>query len=249
MLGPDRILAAANFDFKDKRFLITGASGGIGLAAIKKLLEGGATIYSNSRRDLPISHENLFHTKGDITDDAFIKEWVGNIESIDGFVYSAGMIDPRPIRFETKEKMMKVWDVNYFSAVSLVSQLIKKRKFNKFSSSVFISSISAKAPYIGGSKYVGSKAALEVFSKVMVMELFDKKARANCLAPAMVKTEMYDKGIDKGSQELMDEHVAKYPFGVGHPEDMAQAICFMLSDASRWINCTTLTMDGGYLMT
>ena len=248
MFGPDRILAAANFDFTGKRFLITGASGGIGIATIKKLLEGGAIVFSNSRRDLPIKHERLNHKQGDITDDDFIKEWISGIENIDGFVYSAGMIDPRPIRFETKEKMMKVWDVNYFSAVSLVTQLIKKKKFNKFSSNVFISSISAKAPYIGGSKYVGSKAALEVFSKVMVMELFDKKARANCLAPAMVKTEMYEKGVDKGSQELMDDHIAKYPFGIGEPEDLAQAICFMLSDASRWINCTTLTMDGGYLM-
>ena len=90
----------------------------------------------------------MIHTEGDITNDEFIEQWVSEIEKIDGFVYSAGMIDPRPIRFETKEKMMKVWDVNYFSAVSLVSQLIKKRKFNKFSSSVFISSISARAPYI-----------------------------------------------------------------------------------------------------
>lgn len=249
MLGRDRILAAGSFDFTDKAFLIAGASGGIGKATIKKLLEGGATIYSNSRRALDFEHDRLFHTAGDITDEDFVKTWVEGIGKIDGLVYGAGMIDPRPIRFETKESLKKVWDVNYFSAVDLVSNLIKQRKFNKYSASVFISSISAKAPYIGGSKYVGSKAALEVFSKVMVMELAAKKARANCIAPAMVKTEMYDKGIDKGSAERMQEHIEKYPFGIGEPEDIAQATCFLLSDASRWINCVTLTMDGGYLMT
>ena len=83
----------------------------------------------------------------------------------------------------------------------------------------------------------------------MVMEMAPKKARANCLAPAMVRTEMYDKGIDKGSAERMQEHIDKYPFGIGEPEDIAQACCLLLSDASRWINCVTLTMDGGYLMT
>ena len=249
MLGPDRILAAGSFDFEGKAFIIAGASGGIGKAIIKKLLEGGATVYSNSRRPLDFQHPKLFHSCGDITDESFVADWVESIDKIDGLVYGAGMIDPRPIRFETKESLKKVWDVNYFSAVDLVSNLIKQRKFNKFNASVFISSISARAPYIGGSKYVGSKAALEVFSKVMVMEMVPKKARANCLAPAMVRTEMYDKGIDKGSAERMQEHIDKYPFGIGEPEDIAQACCFLLSDASRWINCVTLTMDGGYLMT
>ena len=249
MFGADRILAAANYDFKGKTYLITGASGGIGLAIIRKLLESGAIVYSNSRRAIDLQDKNLHHTQGDITEEHFVKEWIASIEAIDGLVYSTGMIDPRPIRFETKEKMMKVWDVNYFSAVNLVSELIKKRKINKWSSHVFLSSISARAPYIGGSKYTGSKAALEVFAKVMTMELHDKKIRANCLAPAMVKTEMYDKGIDKGSVERMEEHISKYPFGVGFPEDIAQACCFLLSDASRWINGVTLTMDGGYLMT
>ena len=104
MLGPDRILAAANYDFEGKRFLITGASGGIALAAIKKLLESGAIVYSNSRRPLDIKHENLFHSEGDITDDDFVKGWVTSIENIDGLVYSAGMIDPRPIRFDRKDE-------------------------------------------------------------------------------------------------------------------------------------------------
>ena len=67
MLGADRILEAANYDFKGKSVLITGASGGIGLAIIKKLLESGATVYSNSRRELEIDHENLHHSTGDIT--------------------------------------------------------------------------------------------------------------------------------------------------------------------------------------
>lgn len=249
MLGNDRILAAATFDFKDKSYLVTGASGGIGLKTIEILLKSGAVVYSNSRREIPIKHANLFHAAGDITDEEFVKNWVASIGNIDGLVYAAGMIEPRPIRFETKAKMMKVWDVNYFAAVNLVSNLIKKKKINAWSSSVFISSISARAPYIGGSKYTGSKAALEVFAKVMMMELAEKKARTNCLAPAMVKTEMYDKGVDTGSELRMAEHIAKYPFGIGEPEDVAQACCFLLSDASRWINGVTLTMDGGYLLT
>lgn len=249
MFGADRILEAANYDFKGKSVLITGASGGIGLAIIKKLLESGATVYSNSRRELEINHENLYHSTGDITDDEYVKSWVAEIGNIDGFVYGAGIVDIRPIRFENKEIMKKVWDANYFSAVFLAGELIKKKKFNDHSSSVFISSISVLAPHIGGGKYTASKSALQTFSKVMMLELSRKKARANCIAPAMVDTDIYRKGIETNSSVQMDEHISKYPLGIGLPADVAQMTCFLLSDASRWINSTTIRMDGGYLLT
>ena len=248
MLSTDRILEAASFDFAGKRILVTGASGGIGIAAIQKLLDSGATVYSNSRRKIDINSEALIQFNEDLSEVENIEKWVSTIEAIDGVVYSAGILDSIPIRFAKKEKMMKIWNINYFSAVTLCSLLIKKRKINSGSSFVFISSISAKHPYIGGSMYTGSKSALETFSKVLALELKDKLVRSNCIAPAMVKTEMYEKGIEKGSKEFMEEHVSKYPAGAGEPEDLAQAICFLLSDASRWINGITLTMDGGFLL-
>ena len=249
MLGADRILEAANYDFKGKSVLVTGASGDIGIAIIEKLLESGAKIYSNSRRELEINHENLHHSTGDITDDEYVKQWIAEIGNIDGFVYGAGIVDPRPIRFENRETMKKLWDVNYFSAVCLVSELMKKKRFNDYSSSVFISSISALSPHIGGGKYTASKSALQTFSKVMMLELAGKKARANSIAPAMVDTDIYRKGIETASSAQMDEHVSKYPFGMGLPADIAQITCFLLSDASRWVNATTIRMDGGYLLT
>ncbi len=249
MLDTNRILEAASFDFKNKNILVTGASGGIGFAVIEKLIDSGAHVYSNSRREIKQISENHHHFIGDLSQEELIEEWVETLAPLDGVVYSAGILETMPIRFAKKEKMMRIWDINYFSAVTLASLLIKKRKLNTHGAFVFISSISAKHPYIGGSMYTGSKSALETFSKVLALELKSKLIRSNCIAPAMVKTEMYEKGIEKGSLEFMQEHVAKYPFGAGEPEDLAQATCFLLSDASRWINGITLTMDGGFLLT
>lgn len=248
MLDTNRILEAANFDFNGKKIIITGASGGIGYATAKKLIDSGAEVYTNSRRNIDKISDTHFHFSGDLSDEKVQEEWVNQLPSIDGVVYSAGILDGMPIRFAKKEKMMKTWDINFFAAVNLSALLIKKKRLNTYSSFVFISSISAKHPYIGGSMYTASKSALETYSKVLALELKGKFIRSNCLAPAMVKTEMYEKGIEKGSKEFMEEHVSKYPFGAGEPEDLAQAACFLLSDAARWINGITLTMDGGFLL-
>ncbi len=248
MLETNRILEAANYDFKGKNILITGVSGGIGYAVAKKLIASGAEIYTNSRRDVEIISEKHHHFCGDISDEDTLESWISEIPNIDGVVYSAGILDTYPIRFAKKEKMMKTWDINFFAAVNLSVHLIKKKKLNRNGAFVFISSISAKFPYIGGSMYTTSKAALETYSKVLALELKDKLIRCNCIASAMVKTEMYEKGIERGSKESMEEHVAKYPLGAGESEDLAQATCFLLSDAARWINGITLTMDGGFLL-
>lgn len=248
MFDTNRILEAANYDFNGKNILITGASGGIGYATAKKLIASGASVYTNSRRIIKTISKKHTHFQGDISDETILEEWVRQLPEIDGVVYSAGILDTMPIRFAKKEKMMKTWDINFFAAVNLSSLLIKRKKLNTYGSFVFISSISAKHPYIGGSMYTASKAALETYAKVLALELKGKYIRSNCLAPAMVKTEMYQKGIEKGSKEFMDEHVDKYPFGAGESEDLAQAACFLLSDAARWINGITLTMDGGFLL-
>jgi NAD(P)-dependent dehydrogenase (short-subunit alcohol dehydrogenase family) len=248
MLETNRILEAATYDFSGKNILITGASGGIGYAIAKKLIASGAQVFTNSRRNISSISEKHVHFSGDLSNEAILEEWVEQLPKIDGVVYSAGILDSSPIRFAKKEKMMKTWDINFFAAVNLSALLIKKKRLNSYGSFVFISSISAKHPYIGGSMYTASKAALETYSKVLALELKSKYIRSNCLAPAMVKTEMYERGIEKGSKEFMEEHVNKYPFGAGEPEDLAQAACFLLSDAARWINGVTITLDGGFLL-
>ena len=113
---------------------------------------------------------------------------------------------------------------------------------------VFISSISAAHPHKGGALYSGSKAAIESFSKVVALEFYPLSIRSNCIAPAMVKTPMYDYAEKGASKETLDEHVKKYPLGVGTVEDVGNAAIFLLSDASKWITGTTITLDGGFLL-
>jgi NAD(P)-dependent dehydrogenase (short-subunit alcohol dehydrogenase family) len=64
----------------------------------------------------------------------------------------------------------------------------------------------------------------------------------------MVKTPMYEYAEKDASKETMDAHVAKYPLGVGEPNDIAYTVVFLLSDASRWITGTSILLDGGFLL-
>ena len=114
--------------------------------------------------------------------------------------------------------------------------------------SVFISSISAQHPHKGGATYSSSKAALESFSKVVAMEYSHRRIRSNVVSPAMVKTPLYEKAAEDASHESMQAHVDKYPLGIGDPEDVANAIIYLLSDASRWVTGTKIVLDGGCLL-
>ena len=71
---------------------------------------------------------------------------------------------------------------------------------------------------------------------------------SNCIASAMVKTPMYDYAEQQGSKEQMDNHIKKYPLGVGKPEYVANTAIFLLSDASKWMTGKTITLDGGFLL-
>ena len=80
----------------------------------------------------------------------------------------------------------------------------------------------------------------------MAVELAPKKIRVNCVAPGFVRTPMYDKVAKFWDQEQEARITALHPLGWGEPEDIANAIAFLLADAGRWITGTVLTVDGGY---
>jgi NAD(P)-dependent dehydrogenase (short-subunit alcohol dehydrogenase family) len=243
------------FSLVNKTILVTGASSGIGRQTAISISEMGGKVILTAR-----NKENLEATynqlKGnghqliiaDLLNEAACTSLIEQIEQIDGVVHSAGKVTPYPIQYIDDKKIAETFDLNYHAPVKLMAQLTRKKKLNPNASIVFLSSISAQHPHKGGSLYSGSKAALESYSKVVALELFPKGIRANCIAAGMVKTPLYAYAEKDASKEIMDAHVAKYPLGVGLPEDVAHAIVFLLSDASRWITGTTLTLDGGFLL-
>ena len=108
-----------------------------------------------------------------------------------------------------------------------------------------MSSISSHFAHKGGALYSGSKAAVNAYSKTIALEYASQKIRSNVISAAMVKTPIFDEAEKAVSKEMMDKHGEHYPLGFGEPEDVANAILFLLSNAAKWITGTELVMDGG----
>lgn len=137
--------------------------------------------------------------------------------------------------------------LNYFAGSALTTAFRQRGCWEAPASVVFISSIVSLRGNKGISAYAASKGAVDSMTRCLACELADDRIRVNAICPATVRTEMFD-GADnylteEGVQKIIDKHL----LGVGEPVDVANAACFLLSDAAKWITGTSMIVDGGYM--
>ena len=239
------------FTLSGKTILITGASSGIGKATAVLCAKMGATVILVARNE-----ERLNQVKSmlegnkhicrivDFTDYDSVKSLVESLPIVDGVVNSAGINNKYLIKFVDGVKMDNMFKVNCFSPALLIKHLLKKKKLAKGGSIVFLSSISSTYATISNALYAASKGAVNSLTRVLALELSPMKIRVNSIQPGMVNTEMV-KAYGLSEKEL-ETNAESYPLGrLGKPEDIANGIIFLLSDASCWITGISLIIDGG----
>lgn len=242
------------FSLDKHRILITGASSGIGRACAIEASSMGAHCILVARNKQELENTaKLCKTNADIypidlTNDLEIKTLVGELQNLNGVVHCAGIISPRPVNFLKRKNLDEVFNINYFAPVMLTSELLQAKKMHAGASFIFISSISSRHPYFGATSYAGSKAALEAFSKTLALEIASKKMRSNVLMPGMVKTQMMEETKQAFGDENFKNYENSYPLGFGEVVDIANAVCFLLSDEAKWITGSELKMDGGLML-
>lgn len=241
------------FSLNGKMILITGAASGIGRATAKQCHDMGASLVL-----LDLNESGLNSVKEEIGDSAIVSyalnltdynrlcEVIGQLPKLDGVFSNAGIVKSLMAKFSGKEDMEKIFDVNTFSHINLVQQLIAQKKLNKGASIVFTSSMSGVfAGLVGGSLYGATKAALAGYTKALAIELAPRGIRVNTIHPGMIETPL-TKGTAL-SQDVLDEDAKNYPLGrYGKPEEVAYAVVYLLSDATVWMTGTKLLLDGGY---
>jgi NAD(P)-dependent dehydrogenase (short-subunit alcohol dehydrogenase family) len=240
-------------DFQHKQFLVTGATSGIGLATTKTILDYGGKVIIVGRNEESL--QRIQHEFGE-EKVQFISYDLENLENInlliekinspiDGIVHSAGIVQLLPIKFFDLKLMNKIRTINYDSIILIISKLLKAKKINQSASLVLISSIAANNGMKGNLIYSSTKAALNSSVQVLASELSNSKIRVNTVAPGQVESSMTSKVEEMVSVEAIEIDRKKYPLGYGTPEDVANLCVFLLSDKSKWITGSTITIDGG----
>jgi predicted outer membrane repeat protein len=240
------------FQLSGKTFLITGASSGIGKeTAIAISKAGGIVMITGRNLDrlqetfLALTGKGHVSIPADLTHADEINQLVEQLPALDGVVFSAGITGHLPAKFILEEDINTYFNTNYKAPVLLTGRLLKKKKLNNKASILFLSSIATKFPYYGGALYSSTKAAIELYSKVLAVELASKGIRSNCISPSFVKTPMVDSAAETISDEVMEKFRKMMPLGFGEPGDVANAVIFLLSDASRWVTGSNLVLGGG----
>lgn len=241
------------FTISGKRILITGASAGIGRATAIECAKCGAELIITARNEDRLKGtynllegDNHKMITADLNQKDNLLSIAESIDKIDGLVLSAGINDKSLIKFLNNEHENIMLKTNFLAPVHLIQILLKKKKINKEASIVLLSSIASFFPSIANAMYASSKAALSQFAKVLALELMPQRIRVNCIEPSFVETDMVKK---KEIVDTINAVRAASPFGrLISPEEVAHAVIYFLSDATKLVTGSSLVMDGGFII-
>ena len=240
---------------KNKNIIVTGASGGIGNSIVEKLYKKGANILATGTKiekleELKKNYNKIKILRFDISQNEKIEEFIDNATkdlggNLDCIVNNAGIAQDNLAIRMSLEEWQKVIDINLTSTFLMSKFSIKKMLKNKSGKIVNITSVVGHTGNLGQANYTASKAGIIAMSKSLAIEYAKKNINVNCISPGFIKTAMTDK-IDEKFKEVI---ISKIPSArLGEPDDIANAVLFLISNQSDYINGETLHVNGGMYM-
>ena len=241
-------------DFKDKKILVTGATGGIGHALVKKFVSLNANVLATGTKtekldSLKNEFPNINILKFDISEHSKIEEFVENVYSqlvgLDVLINNAGINkDNLSIRMK-EDEWKKVIDINLGSTFLLCRSAIKKMLKNKYGRIVNITSIVGHTGNLGQANYAASKAGIIGMTKSLAIEYAKKNITLNCVSPGFIKTRMTE-NILESVKVMLTSRIPMSKLGSG--EDVANSVAFLSSDEASYITGETIHVNGGMYM-
>ena len=241
-------------NFEGKKILVTGATGGIGGAIIRKFLSLNASVLGTGtnleklnllKNEFPSLLTEQFDISQHEKIDEFIERVFSNLGGLDILVNNAGITkDNLSLRMKSNE-WQKVIDINLTSTFYLCKSAIKKMLKNKFGRIVNITSIVGHTGNVGQVNYSASKSGVVALSKSLAIEYAKKNITVNCVSPGFIKTNMTDNISEKFKSEL----ISRIPMNrLGSGEDISNTIAFLSSELSSYITGETIHVNGGMYM-
>lgn len=247
------------FELKDRNILIVGASSGIGEKTAFVLSELGANVILTARREellkqicekIPSGKASYYGA--DISEiektAALVKTIVAEQGRLDGMVYAAGSSGDIPLSSLNYERMLKVFDTNYFGFIECVRQVCRKGNYKEGMRIAAVSSIASMLGEKAHTSYAAAKAAMDASIRCIAKELGSKGICINSVAPGAIRTRMYDDFVRMNGEnsKAVTQSLQRQYLGIGETEDVAYAIAFLLSPRARFLTGITLPVDGGF---
>ena len=241
-------------NLKNKKVLITGATGGIGGALVKKFLSLNSEILgtgtnSEKLKKLKSGFNKIKVKKFDISSHSQIEKFIDEVSEelggLDILINNAG-INKDNLSLRMKEdEWQKVIDINLTSTFLLTKYAIKKMLKNNSGRVINITSIVGHTGNIGQSNYAASKAGIIGMSKSLSIEYAKKNITINCVSPGFIVSDMTNNIPEKIRSILL----AKIPMGkMGSGDDVSNCVAFLSSDEASYITGETIHVNGGMYM-
>ena len=241
-------------NLKNKKIIITGASGGIGHSLVKKFSEFDSTVLAtgtnieklnNLKKEFPKIKIKQFQLDQHDKIEEFLDNCFTDLSGMDVIINNAGIaLDNISLRLK-EENWKKVIDINLTSTFLMCKYGIKKMLKQKKGKIINITSIVGHTGNAGQANYAASKAGIIGFSKSLAIEYAKKKININCISPGFIQTEMTQK-INEDFKKLL---ISKIPSGdLGKADDVANCAAFLGSDMSDYITGETIHVNGGMYM-
>ena len=241
-------------NFKNKKILVTGATGGIGDSIVKKFLSLDASVLGTGTNNekleaLKKNYPKIETVKFDISEHEKIDDFIENVFSklggLDILINNAGITkDNLSLRMKNDE-WQKIIDINLSSTFYLCKSAIKKMLKNKYGRIVNITSIVGHTGNIGQANYSASKAGVVAMSKSLAIEYAKKNISVNCVSPGFIQTKM----TEKISEEMKNTLLSRIPMNkLGTADDVSNTVAFLCSESSSYITGETIHVNGGMYM-
>ncbi len=241
-------------NLKNKKILITGATGGIGGSLVEKFVKHGSQVVATGTNEEKLNKlKKIYPTinieKFKLNEHDKIESFIENIDKklngLEILVNNAGItLDNLSIRL-SEENWKKVLDINLTASFLMCKYAIKKMLKNKKGKIINITSIVGHTGNLGQANYAASKAGIVAFSKSLAIEYARKNININCVSPGFIKTDMTD-NINEEFKKIL---INKIPSGnLGTGEDVSNCVAFLASDLANYINGETIHVNGGMYM-
>lgn len=244
-------------NLRGRRYLVTGASSGIGKATSILLSRLGAELVlvdlnvDGLKCTQSLCPNSTYLLDINLTDSGAIKQKISDMVvdfgKLNGFAHIAGRPYIAPLKGVSENVCTEVYKLNTYAAIELAKIFTNRKVYaGEHGSVVLISSVYGVVGSAANVGYAMTKSGIIGITKALAMEFASKKIRFNCIAPGFIKTPMMDANVNSFDQDYLDTLNNLHPLGLGEPDDIAFAVAYLFSDMVKWVTGSVMNVDGGF---